>query len=94
MSKTPDPSLGVHRVVMRLQRLLWIDETRIAELDECPRRVWTVLGEAKPELPMKPIHFENAFLEDRGHDWEYRNGKLKYFSRVSDGGVWLLLEYA
>ncbi len=77
------------------QKLLWMGTTRIAQIDKCPTRVWTLLCQEKPDLPIKPVHFENAFLEDRHHDWEFLNdGRLKYFSRVSDGDVWLLLEYA
>lgn len=64
---------------------------------EAPERVWTLYrhraeGEA-PALPFKPIHRHNAFLEDVTHDWTHRNGELRYYSRVSDGGHWILLEY-
>lgn len=62
-----------------------------------PDRVWTLFlvreeGDL-PELPMKPQHRVNAFLEDKIHDWNWRNGKFRYVSRVSDGEQWLLLEY-
>jgi hypothetical protein len=64
-----------------------------------PSTVWTLYtqrGEAdRPAIPFKPQHNVNAFLEDYVHDWEWANGKLRYYSRVvgAQDGVWLLLEY-
>ncbi|WP_417744815.1 hypothetical protein [Rosistilla oblonga] len=42
---------------------------------------------------MTPVHFQNAFLESEIHDWSWNNGVFKYFSRVSDGDIWLLFEF-
>ncbi len=60
---------------------------------ERPKRLWTILGQEKPILPMIPSHGVNAFLEDYIHDWDIVNGKLQYYSRISEGECWLLLEF-
>lgn len=66
---------------------------------ERPYRLWTLyLNENKdnpPQLPIIPKHLHNAFGEDYVHDWNcYGNDKkLKYYSRVSNGNHWLLLEF-
>lgn len=69
----------------------WVD------VAEKPTRVWTLYlhrdPAAVPILPYEPLHNVNAFLEDQIHDWIWRDGRLKYYSRVIDGRVWLLLEY-
>lgn len=65
--------------------------------DEQPKYLWTLYSQTdrhnKPKLPYTPEHHRNAFLESRIHDYEIKNGNLHYYSRVSDGGVWLLLEF-
>jgi hypothetical protein len=72
---------------------------RSIECSEKPWRVWTLMGpdvmdETKvPELPIVPRHNRNAFLEDHIHDWDVRDGRLVYYSRISEGGCWLLLEF-
>lgn len=62
-----------------------------------PKHLWTLFREQdeskKPELPFKPVHHHNAFIEDRIHDYEFRNGELQYFSHVADKPVWILLEF-
>jgi len=67
------------------------------ELLEEPSRVWTLYLETDedhpPSLPIRPKHLNGAFLEDAVHDWNWRNGKFRYYSRVVPGHVWLLLEY-
>lgn len=47
-----------------------------------------------PALPFKPVHNENAFIEDRLHDWRHdeKNGRIHFFSRIADQAVWLLAE--
>ena len=45
-----------------------------------------------PKLPYDPVHLTNAFLEDKGHDWSQSENAIRYFSRVVEDGVWLLLE--
>lgn len=64
------------------------------KLAEKPDRVWTLARQfVPPPLPIEPMHGLNAFSEDCGHDWNWRDGVLRYFSRVADRPVWLLLEY-
>jgi hypothetical protein len=65
-----------------------------------PNRVWTLYHEDKeespPKLPIEPRHLVNAFMEDNVHDYLFRSGEFRYYSRVTDlrkGGVWLLFEY-
>lgn len=45
-----------------------------------------------PDLPYVPVHLQNAFIEDQGHDWSHdeARGLLRYYSRVSNEAVWLL----
>lgn len=62
-----------------------------------PSKVWTLLVE-NPILPIIPKHFENAFLESSLHDWSILSNTAKelffhYYSRVTEGDVWLLLEW-
>lgn len=63
-----------------------------------PKRVWTMFRDtdenAPPRLPITPQHRVNAFMEDYIHDWNMTSdGRFKYFSRVTDEPVWVLLEY-
>jgi len=73
--------------------------TRVVDFDQKPTRMWTLYPYTDerhpPELPYQPQHLKNAFLEDRVHDWDWKNGKLRYYSRVvgAQEGVWLLLEF-
>jgi hypothetical protein len=58
-----------------------------------PERVWTLLAPEAPRLPIVPKHQHNAFLEGYMHDWDLVGGAFHYYSRLSGGGVWLLLEW-
>lgn len=62
-----------------------------------PKRLWTLFmyfdENQLPSDSIYPRHNVNAFLEDRIHDWDVRNGALHYYSRISQGGNWLLLEF-
>ncbi|MFA5186542.1 MAG: hypothetical protein WC551_08720 [Patescibacteria group bacterium] len=60
-----------------------------------PDRVWTLYCNpaAPPNLPFEPQHNVNAFYEDYMHDWNWRAGQFRYYSRVADRPVWVLLEY-
>ena len=66
-----------------------------------PTRIWTLFGQTAdhipPDLPFVPVHHQNAFLEERIHDYDIDVRDEKYYlnwgSRVSEGGHWLLLEY-
>jgi hypothetical protein len=67
------------------------------DVAEKPSKVWTLYHfrdlEVVPALPYMPVHHKNAFVEDYVHDWNWRDGKFRYFSRILDGRVWLLLEH-
>jgi len=62
-----------------------------------PDRIWTLYlhtdQNSPPSLPFRAYHHQNAFLEDKAHDWNIRDRVLNYFSRASEGGNWLLLEF-
>lgn len=60
-------------------------------LSGTPKTPGTTLRDGPPGL--LPQHRVNAFLEDPSHDWTWRDGVLRYFSRLNDGGCWILLEY-
>jgi hypothetical protein len=64
---------------------------------EKPKYLWTLINEVysnkKPQLPIKPIHFENAFLESYIHDWDIVENYIHYNSSASYGGNWILLEF-
>lgn len=89
------------------QHLLWMPKAQessgtlkfqpLTLEDGEPKRVWSLYEHSdeskKPPLPYKPKHLTNAFLEDKFHDWRYANGVLHFYTRISTGGHWLLLEY-
>ena len=64
-------------------------------LAQKPSRVWTLLrhtsAEPAPELPFRPSR--STILEDYVHDWHWHKGMFRYYSRVTDKPVWVLLEY-
>lgn len=66
----------------------------LIELEKPPKTLWTVLIKDPPES-FVPKHHENAFIEDRMHDWDWSKGKLRYYSRVRDEKepVTLFLQY-
>ena len=82
---------------MLRQEVVWVDSTKKVSLEKNPFRVWTLLRENDkmnpPKLPISPVHLQNAFLEENIHDYRYRNGTLRYSSRVVDDCVWILVEY-
>ncbi len=93
---------------MTTQRLIWLPPesnvpgtgtggVRLACPEGRPVRLWTLFGatdeKAPPVLPFTPKHHDNAFLEDHVHDWRMEESTLRYYSRVTEGGCWLLLEY-
>jgi len=101
MNKVAQELLKVAKDILATkQELLYIPQRQAGEKLKVewkgaqPKRVWTILDrKTKPTLPFKPVHNENVFLEDHMHDWIIRNGYFFYFSRISDGDVWLLLEF-
>ncbi len=97
---SPTP-LGFRQVLVFLKE--WyqpgsVPKARPVPLAEKPTKVWTLFKEldeiAPPKLPIFPTHRQNAFAEDYVHDWNWRNGMLDFSSRVADGPVWVLCEYA
>lgn len=83
------------KVVSR--EVVWVPESRKLPIegDRLSLRVWTILGATdpneKPE-PFVPVHLENAFMEDRVHDWDLKGGVLSYYSRIWGGETWILVE--
>lgn len=75
------------------QKLITIGEDGTAKCRVKPRRLWTILGEGEIKLPFTPIHHETAFLEDETHDWSWKKGVLRYYSRVAEPPVRVLAEY-
>lgn len=67
------------------------------DMPQRPSAVWTLHRfrdpNVKPSLPYTPIHQVNAIAEDVSHDWSWRAGQFRYFSRVTDDCIWLLLEF-
>lgn len=63
------------------------------EVGPCPDRVWvipnSILDGMEPG-PITPQHGRNAMLQDRGHDWYWNKGWLKF---NGPGEAYLLLEY-
>lgn len=94
--------------VAREQRFVWVEWQKDKSLggggtfkpfalEKQPRRVWTVLTtfeqDKPPTLPFYPVHNQTAFLEDWVHDWNWDNGKFRYYTRVMDRSCWILLEF-
>lgn len=89
------------------QELHWVQlpESRRVYMghDEHPYRIWTLYHETslhqRPTLPIRPVHNQNAFLEDFVHDWNFHRDAerneffIRYASRVVDRGVWILVEF-
>lgn len=74
--------------------------THANDIPECPEdfvlhRVWTLIDREKLEA-MGPKHNVSTFLEDKVHDWQIRDGKLHYYSRVAaiDEPVEVVFEFA
>lgn len=53
-------------------------------LDRQPVRVATLLDEEAFNADQYLIHQRTVFLEDRVHDWEWRSGQFRYYTRVAD----------
>lgn len=49
-----------------------------------PVRVATLLDEDAFKRDQFLIHNRTVFLEDRIHDWDWREGALRYYTRVAD----------
>jgi len=41
-----------------------------------------------------PLHHQHVFYEDQIHDWTWKEGHLRYFSRAAKAKVWIRVEFA
>jgi hypothetical protein len=62
------------------------------QVDRKPDRVWVVPGSLLDDSldVYRPSHGHNAWLQDRGHDWTWSNGWMKF---TGPGRCYLLFEY-
>jgi len=94
MSTHPTPKITRQEV-----RWIPLPDSKTIDVSGRPARLWTLYGPGRddpavpPQLPITPVHHHGAFLEDETHDWIVRGNTLRYFSRVTDRGTWVLLEY-
>lgn len=59
-----------------------------------PLRIATLIDEkAFIESGHKLIHNKTVFLEDFMHDWNWVDGKFRYYTRITDHGADVLLVY-
>lgn len=69
------------------------------EITEKPDKVWTLFlpehetQDSPPQLPLIPRYPDGFFPESAMHDWDWRDGKFYFFTRVTDQPTWVLLEY-
>ena len=56
----------------------------LVDLVRQPIRVATIIDESAFDVDHFLVHNKTVFLEDRYHDWMWRDGKLHYFTRVAD----------
>lgn len=50
-----------------------------------PIRVATIVSHEKFEaLGHLMIHWETVFFEDKIHDWEWRDGQFRYYTRIAE----------
>lgn len=49
-----------------------------------PVRVGTLLDEGVFKQEQFMIHNRTVFLEDRIHDWDWRDGEFRYYTRVAE----------
>lgn len=64
---------------------------------DVPKKLWSLRDFCDPDNPppltIELKHSISTFMEDKGHDWVIRKGQLFYRSQVTDGGLWLMLEF-
>lgn len=53
-------------------------------LERQPVRVATLLDEKTFNEDQYLIHHQTVSLEDRVHDWDWRSGQFRYYTRVAD----------
>jgi len=72
-----------------------------------PERVcsWLLNGEPPATVPdAEVVHGRTVFIEDKSHDWDWRDGQFKFYSRLiptaisndeewNEKGVWILVDF-
>lgn len=67
----------------------------LIELDRQPQWVCTLLSESRfVEFGQAVIHGSTVMIEDQGHDWNWRDGHLRFFARADETQVDLLVVFA
>lgn len=49
-----------------------------------PVRVATLINEAEFMREHLLVHHKTVFFEDRTHDWDWRDGQFRYYTRVAE----------
>lgn len=49
-----------------------------------PVRVATLVNEAKFMRDHFMVHHKTVFFEDRLHDWDWRDGEFRYYTRIAE----------
>lgn len=49
-----------------------------------PVRVATLVNEAEFMRDQLMVHHKTVFFEDRLHDWDWRDGQFRYYTRVAE----------
>jgi len=77
------------------QELIYIPERQ--KWVVCPNRphifAYLLPGAKHIELPVTIQHFTNVIIEDRGHDYQWQDGKIKYCGHGENVPGWFLIEY-
>jgi hypothetical protein len=74
---------------------LLVPESHRVRLPYEPIKLWTAIPpNCEPDVPDVLIHHRNAFVESPIHDWSWKNGDLRYFSRCvdNDEAAWIFVE--
>lgn len=67
---------------------------RMIPMERKPVRVATIVSHEKFEASGHlMIHWETVFFEDRMHDWEWRDGQFRYYTRIAESAD-VLIVYA
>lgn len=60
-------------------------------LERKPLRVCTLLDEAEFSKDQALIHHLTVFFEDKMHDWDWRDGDFRYYTRVKESADVLVI---
>ena len=71
-----------------------VNGAAFVSLQRCPKKVWTLLDEEKLKR-IGVVHWHSAFLEDRMHDWDWKDGQFRFYGHSGEKGEIhdLLVEY-